>query len=66
MLDAITGGLRLIGNRVVNGVWRLGYAARFFGVFPRLLQFGRIQFYVCVTFGAVAAVLLWMMLAMPK
>src|SRR6185503_1626689 len=32
MLDAILSGLRLIGNRVVNGVWRLGYASRFFAL----------------------------------
>ncbi|MGL5986725.1 MAG: lipid asymmetry maintenance ABC transporter permease subunit MlaE, partial [Burkholderiales bacterium] len=30
MLDALNSGLRLIGNRVVNAVWRIGFAARFF------------------------------------
>ena len=23
-------GLRIVGHRVINGVWRLGYASRFF------------------------------------
>jgi len=30
MLDSLSGGLRLVGNRVVNAVWRIGFAARFF------------------------------------
>ena len=29
MLDSLSGGLRLVGNRVVNAVWRIGFAARF-------------------------------------
>jgi len=32
MLDHAVRGLRLVGTRVVNGVWRLGYASRFFGL----------------------------------
>src|SRR5580765_813760 len=32
MLSAIASGLRLVGNRVVNGIWRLGYASRFFAL----------------------------------
>ena len=32
MLERVTGGLRLVGHRVVNGVWRLGYASRFFAL----------------------------------
>src|SRR5215510_7198036 len=31
-MDSLARGLRLIGSRVVNGVWRLGYASRFFGL----------------------------------
>ncbi|MFO1385563.1 MAG: lipid asymmetry maintenance ABC transporter permease subunit MlaE [Chitinivorax sp.] len=30
MLDSLSSGLRLVGNRVVNAVWRIGFAARFF------------------------------------
>lgn len=30
MLDRLANGFRGIGRRVVNGVWRLGYASRFF------------------------------------
>lgn len=30
MLDNLAGGFRLIGKRVVNAVWRIGFAARFF------------------------------------
>src|SRR5574340_1654881 len=30
MLDRAAKGFRGIGRRVVNGVWRLGYASRFF------------------------------------
>ena len=43
-----------------------GWATSFFGVFARILQYGKIQYYVAVTFGVAAAVLLWLMLAMPK
>src|SRR4030095_3517839 len=32
MLERLVKGLRLIGHRVVNGVWRLGYASRFFAL----------------------------------
>jgi phospholipid/cholesterol/gamma-HCH transport system permease protein len=32
MLDRLVSGLRLVGNRVVNGAWRLGYASRFFAL----------------------------------
>lgn len=30
MLDTLAGGFRLIGNRVINAMWRIGFAARFF------------------------------------
>lgn len=30
MPDRMVRGLRLVGHRVVDGIWRLGYAARFF------------------------------------
>lgn len=30
MLDTLAGGFRLIGSRVVNAMWRIGFAARFF------------------------------------
>jgi phospholipid/cholesterol/gamma-HCH transport system permease protein len=32
MLDRPINGLRRVGHRVVNGVWRLGYASRFFAL----------------------------------
>ena len=32
MFSAVVSGLRLIGNRVVTGIWRLGYASRFFAL----------------------------------
>jgi phospholipid/cholesterol/gamma-HCH transport system permease protein len=32
MLERTASGLRRIGQRVVNGVWRLGYASRFFAL----------------------------------
>ena len=31
-LSASASGLRLVGHRVVNGIWRLGYASRFFAL----------------------------------
>ena len=39
-----------------------GWITYMLGVFARLIQFGKIQYYVCVSFGVVAAVLLWIML----
>ena len=30
VLNGVLNGLRVVGHQVVNGVWRLGYAARFF------------------------------------
>lgn len=30
MLETLAGGFRLIGNRVINAMWRIGFAARFF------------------------------------
>lgn len=30
MLEHVAKGLRIVGHRVINGVWRLGYASRFF------------------------------------
>lgn len=30
MLETLAGGFRLIGSRVINAMWRIGFAARFF------------------------------------
>ncbi|MFO1381203.1 MAG: lipid asymmetry maintenance ABC transporter permease subunit MlaE [Chitinivorax sp.] len=30
MLDTLTSGLRTLGHKVIEGVWRIGFAARFF------------------------------------
>jgi hypothetical protein len=43
-----------------------GLVTRVFGVLTTLLQAGKIQYYVCVTFGVAAVVVLWLMLAFPK
>ena len=66
VLKTISGIARFMDNWFVDKcVDFFGWAASFFGVFARILQYGKIQYYVCVTFGVAAAVLLWMMLAMP-
>ncbi|MGH8648904.1 MAG: ABC transporter permease, partial [Burkholderiales bacterium] len=30
MLEHLGKGLRIVGHRVINGIWRLGFASRFF------------------------------------
>lgn len=58
---------RGVDNWVVDKmVDAFGWVTYVLGVFARLIQFGKIQYYVCVTFGVVAIVLLWVMLSMPK
>ncbi|MEO8007085.1 MAG: hypothetical protein ABI728_00995, partial [Betaproteobacteria bacterium] len=32
MLGSLFGGLRLVGHRTINAVWRLGSASRFMGL----------------------------------
>lgn len=56
-------GARGADNWVVDKmVDAFGWVTYVLGVFARLIQFGKIQYYVCVTFGVVAIVLLWVML----
>jgi NADH-quinone oxidoreductase subunit L len=56
-----------IDNWIVDKfVDAFGLAAKIFGMFARLLQAGKIQYYVCVTFGVAAGLLLWLMLAAPR
>ena len=66
VIKSISGISRFVDNWFVDKcVDFFGWAASFFGVFARILQYGKIQYYVCVTFGVAAFVLLWLMLAMP-
>ena len=66
VLKTVAGVARFVDNWFVDKcVDFFGWAASFFGVFARILQYGKIQYYVCITFGVVAFVLLWLMLAMP-
>ena len=66
VLKTVAGVSRFVDNWFVDKcVDFFGWAASFFGVFARILQYGKIQYYVCVTFGVAAFVLLWLMLAMP-
>ncbi|MEI6232716.1 MAG: NADH-quinone oxidoreductase subunit L [Planctomycetota bacterium] len=66
VLKSIATVAKLVDNWFVDKcVDFFGWATSFVGVFARILQYGKIQYYVCVTFGVVAFVLLWLMLAMP-
>ncbi|HLX63312.1 MAG TPA: NADH-quinone oxidoreductase subunit L [Planctomycetota bacterium] len=67
VVKSISGVARFMDNWFVDKcVDFFGWVTALAGVFARILQYGRIQYYVCVTFGVVAVVLLWLMLAMPK
>ncbi|HYG75456.1 MAG TPA: NADH-quinone oxidoreductase subunit L [Planctomycetota bacterium] len=56
-------GARWIDNKIVDAIVDLfGYVTWFFGRTTQLVQAGKIQFYVCVTFGVAAVVLLTLLL----
>ena len=57
---------RWVDNWVVDKmVDMFGWVTMIAGQFSRTLQVGKIQFYVCVTFGVAAILLLGLMLAFP-
>jgi NADH-quinone oxidoreductase subunit L len=57
---------RWVDNWVVDKMVDLfGWVTMIFGQVSRALQVGKIQFYVCVTFGVAAVLLLGLMLAFP-
>jgi NADH-quinone oxidoreductase subunit L len=57
---------RWVDNWVVDKmVDMFGWVTMIFGQISRALQVGKIQFYVCVTFGVAAILLLGLMLAFP-
>ena len=59
-------GARAADNWFVDKlVDAFGWATWILGALARALQVGKIQFYVCVTFGIAAVVLLWAMVAFP-
>jgi hypothetical protein len=59
-------GARAVDNWVVDKmVDAFGWVTWLLGTLTRALQVGKIQFYVCVTFGVVALALLGLVLAFP-
>lgn len=59
-------GARLFDNWIVDKlVDAFGFVTRILGTIAQMIQVGKIQFYVCVTFGVAALLLLGLMLAFP-